>query len=88
MPEKIYINVLSDFDTTGYMRPRAILWEDGRIFRIESIQDFRPASVYRKGMRGECYTVVIRGETKHLFFEKTEEMIPTRVGRWFVEKTG
>ena len=87
MPERIYVNVNSDFDKTGYVMPRSITWEDGRTFRIEAVRDFRPASVYRKGMQGDCYTVVIRGEVKHLFFEKAGEMFATRVGRWFVEKS-
>ena len=86
MPEKIYVNVLSVFDTVGFMQPRAILWKDGRTFRIDSVKDYRPASAFRKGMQGDCYTVVIKGETRHLFFEKTGDMFATRVGRWFVEK--
>ena len=86
MPEKIYVNVLSDFDSTGYMRPQAIIWKDGRVFRIESIQDYRPACIYRPGMRGDVYTVIIRGEPKHLFFEKLPDQFATRIGRWYVEK--
>ena len=39
----------------------------------------------RKGMSGDCYTIEIRGETRHLFFEKTGDLFPTRIGRWFVE---
>ena len=86
MPEKIYVNVLSVFDTVGFMQPRAIIWKDGRTFRIDSVKDYRPASFFRPGMRGDCYTVVIRGETKHLFFEKTGDEFASRVGRWYVEK--
>ena len=74
MPDRIYVNVNSDFDSTGYMMPRSITWKDGRTFRIESVKDFRPASAYRKGMQGDCYTVVIKGETRHLFFEKTGDL--------------
>ena len=86
MPDRIYVNVNSDFDTAGYMLPRSITWKDGRTFKIEAVKDRRPASSFRTGMRGDCYTVVIRGKTRHLFFEKTGEMFATRVGRWFVEK--
>ena len=86
MPERIYVNVNPDFDSTGYMRPRAIMWKDGRIFKIEAVKDHRPASDLRKGMKGDCYTVVIKGETRHLFFERTGDLFATRVGRWFVEK--
>ncbi len=86
MSERIYVNVNSDFDSTGYVQPRSITWTDGRTFKIDSIKDHRPASAIRKGMPGDCYTVVIKGETRHLFFEKSNELFATRVGRWFVEK--
>ena len=86
MPERVYVNVNSDIDSTGYMQPRSITWADGRTFRIEAVKDFRPASSVRKGMRGDCYTVVIKGETRHLFFEKSSDLFAARVGRWFVER--
>ena len=101
MPERIYVNVNSDFDATGYMLPRSITWKDvqdrlgmlPRLVsehqerdRLESVRDYRPASAFREGMPGDCYTVVIKGETRHLFFEKTGDLFSTRVGRWFVEK--
>ena len=44
MPERIYVNVNSDFDSTGYMQPRSITWADGRTFKIDKVKDFRPAS--------------------------------------------
>ena len=85
MSERIYVNVTSDFDSTGYMQPRVITWADGRTFRIDTVKDFRPASSMGPGRTGDCYTVVIKGEERHLFFEKTGNLFPTRVGRWFVE---
>lgn len=84
--ERIYVKVTSDFDSTGYMLPRAITWSDGRTFKIETVRDFRPASSFENGRTGDCYTVVINGVEKHLFFEKTSEMFAARVGRWFVER--
>ena len=86
MPDRIYLNVISDFDRTGFMRPRAITWEDGRKFKIEEIRAHCPASAIRKGMQGNCYMVVIKGQVRHLFFERTGSQFPHLVGRWFVEK--
>ena len=86
MPDRIYLNVISSIDATGYMQPRAITWQDGRTFKIDKVRDFRPASAVRKGMPGDCYTVVIKGETRHLFFEKAGDLFTNRIGRWFVEK--
>ena len=83
--EKVYVKVNSDFDSTGYMLPRMITWSDGRTFKIDAVKDFRPASTLGKGRTGDCYTVVIQGMEKHLFFEKTSDLFAARVGRWFVE---
>lgn len=83
--DRVYVKVNTDFDSTGYMRPRSIVWSDGRIFNIDEVKDFRPASTLDKYHGGDCYTIVIRGEEKLLFFEKTSGYFASRVGRWFVE---
>ena len=83
--ERIYVKVASEFDSTGYMQPLEIIWKDGRVFKIESIKDFRPASSLAEHLPGDCYTVVIKGEVKHLFFERTDPLYSGRFGRWFVE---
>ena len=84
-PERIYVKVNSDFDATGYMEPKTITWTDGRIFKIDKVKDYRPANSVRKGCSGSCYTVMIKGEEKHLFFEWTDSTFASRVGRWYVE---
>ena len=83
--ERIYIKVNSDFDATGYMQPRSITWADGRTFQIEAVKDYRPAACYRQGAEGSCYTVMIRGQERHLFFEWTGSSFASRVARWYVE---
>ena len=59
-PQRVYVKVNSDFDATGYMQPRAIIWEDGRTFRIDAVKDFRPASSIERNLPGDCYTIVIK----------------------------
>ena len=86
-PQRVYVKVTSEFDATGYMQPRAITWADGRTFAVDAVRDFRPAGTLGCDCRGDCSTVVIRGEEKHLFFERVDPLFSGRVGRWFVEKT-
>lgn len=74
---RIYVKVTSVFDATGYMQPNAIIWSDGRTFPIEKIRDFRPAD----DINGDCYTVVIKGQEKHLFFERADPRFTNRLGR-------
>jgi len=83
--QRTYVRVNSDFDSTGFMQPRAVIWRDGRVFSIEEIRDFRPAATLSPELAGDCYTVIINGEEKHLFFERADDRFPCRVGRWFVE---
>ena len=89
--EKIYVKVNSDFDQTGMVTPRSITWKDGREFVIDKVQDYRPASALRgistqePGRTGDCYTVIIRGERKYLFFKRNMRMYDHRIGRWWVE---
>ena len=84
-PERVYVKVTSDFDRTGFMQPRSITWEDGRVFKIDDVKDFCPASSLSASLPGDCYTVVIKGKMKHLFFERTDPRFASRIGRWFVE---
>ena len=67
--EKVYVKVDSTFDPTGFMQPTSITWSDGRTFPIETVRDFRPAGTADNGYSGDCFTVLIQGQEKHLFFE-------------------
>ena len=84
--ERVYVKVNSDFDATGYMQPCSITWKDGRVFQIDAVKDFRPASSLAPGLTGDCYTVMIQGELRHLFFERSLDRFASHFGRWFVEK--
>ena len=84
---RVYVKVNSDFDSTGFMQPRSITWKDGRVFPIESVKDFRPASSIEHSLPGDCYTVVIKGKMKRLYFERSEDRFASHFGRWFVEST-
>ncbi|MCD8104293.1 MAG: hypothetical protein LUF35_04655 [Lachnospiraceae bacterium] len=85
--EKVYVTVNSDTDVTGYTQPKSITWPDGRKYQIEEIKDFRPADTVGSHLSGDCYTVVIKGQRKHLFYEKVNDCFLGRYGRWFVEVT-
>ena len=85
--ERIYVKVHTLFDQTGQMMPEAIIWKDGRVFPIDRVEDYRPASTLELSRTGDCYTVIIRGERKYLFFKRNIMVNDHRVGRWWVEIT-
>ncbi|MQN02064.1 MAG: hypothetical protein DUD27_02735 [Lachnospiraceae bacterium] len=82
--KRIYVTVESVFDQTGYMQPVSITWNH-HVIPVQ-VRDFRPAaSMAGEGKSGDCYTVLIGSQEKHLFFERASHLFPSRVGRWFVE---
>lgn len=67
------------------MIPRAIIWNDGRVFEIEKVISYYPAASTEKGMSGNCYTVIIRGKTRMLYFQRSPKEYISQTGRWYVE---
>ena len=51
---------------------------------MEQVRDFRPANTIAD-MPGDCYTVMVKGQERCLFFERSDPRFPSRFGRWFVE---
>lgn len=83
---KVYLPVYVAFREDGQMLPRAILWEDGRKYAIDRVLQVRPAHAARAGGQGDRYTVLIRGQQRYLFFERSLDGTDPILGRWFVEK--
>ena len=46
-PIKVYVKVKVVFGEDGKMRPRALEWEDGCIYKIEKIKDVKQAAAMR-----------------------------------------
>ena len=74
---KINLQVNGDFDLDGNIRPRAITWEDGRVFEIDRVLDVRRAASLKAGGLGIRYICRIRGKEVRLFNDE---------GHWFMEK--
>ncbi len=74
---KINLEVNADFDLDGNIRPRAITWEDGRVYEIDRVLDVRRAASLKAGGVGMRYTCRISGREVKLFNEE---------GHWFMEK--
>lgn len=81
--ERVYVSVMSETDTAGFAHPRSLQWPDGRIYKIDEICSYQPAETVGTTVTSDCYTILIGGEMRQLFFEYVYK--PPRVGRWFVE---
>ncbi|MBO4863936.1 MAG: hypothetical protein J5517_06205 [Eubacterium sp.] len=75
-PLKIYVNVSVEFTKEGRLIPRAIHWDDGRVYEIQKITDIRRAASLAAGATGIRYTIYVDGFEKHLFYGDNH--------RWFV----
>lgn len=74
---KINLEVNADFDLDGNIQPRAITWEDVRVFEIDRVLDVRRAASLKAGGLGIRYICRICGREVKLFNDE---------GRWFIEK--
>ena len=85
MAEKLYVKVEVDWDTQGYVHPRAIEWYDGRMFWIDDILEFHDASPHQIfGIRRTYFTVSIRGMTKRLYNECGSLPANMPMLRWYL----
>ena len=71
---KVYVAVAVYFNEEGVMLPRALTWEDGHTYQIDRVVDIRPAYAAKAGGQGDRYTVMMRGQRRFLFFERTTNL--------------
>lgn len=76
--KKVYVEVTAVFTEDGRMLPKAFRWEDGTEYEIARIKNVCRAASRKAGGAGVCYTCVICGQEKHLYYEENN--------RWFLEK--
>lgn len=74
--DKVYVEVVVEFNIDGKMIPKSLKWDDGTIYTIDKILDERRAASLKAGGQGIRYLCRIHGKEKYLFYEKP---------KWFVE---
>ncbi len=83
---KAYVAVDVEHTVEGQMRPRAIVWEDGRRYEIDRIKDIRPGYAAKAGGQGDRYTILVNGQITYIYFERSSNLSGDIIGRWFVER--
>ena len=75
-PHYVAVDVLTD--EAGVIRPKAVYWDDGRIFAIDEVLRVRPMRMLKKGRRlcGTRFTVRIGKTSRELYHDGL---------RWYVE---
>ena len=83
---KVYVEVDASFREDGYMLPRSLVWEDGKVYKIDRVTDIRQAAAMKAGGQGDRYTIIVNGKQSYLFFERSTNLSGNVIGRWFVER--
>ena len=86
LSDNVYVHVNADFDTSGNILPRSIVWEDGHTYSIDRVLDMKPSFSAKAGGCGDMYLVRIRGTECHLFFEHSSSDRSLAMGRWFMAR--
>lgn len=73
---KVFVEVSVIFDLDGKMIPKALRWEDGRVYQIDKVLDSRRAASLKAGGQGIRYLCRIHGKEKYLYYDEP---------KWFVE---
>lgn len=71
-----YVQVVARHDEDGLVLPLAIIWNDGRRFKIDRVLDRRPAASLKVGGNGLRFCIRIGNTETYLYYENP---------RWFVE---
>lgn len=82
--DKVYVKVKVVFTEEGQMRPRAVEWEDGKVYKIDRVKDIKQAAAQRCGGQGDRYTIMVNGKETYLYFERNASLTGDNIGRWFV----
>lgn len=77
MVRKVYVDVYALIGKDGKRRPMRILWEDGRVFKVERLLCYSNTKSQKVGGGKTRYTIQING-IETFIFEDDE-------GKWFVE---
>lgn len=83
---KTYVAVNADFRADGVMLPRSLTWTDGIKYEIDRVKYIGQAPALKSGGQGDCYRIVVHGQERKLFFERSPNLSGDVIGRWFVEQ--
>ncbi|WP_242826988.1 hypothetical protein [Butyrivibrio sp. MC2013] len=73
---KVYVDVEAVFTRDGFLKPKYVVWEDGRRYNIDKIRSCRRAASTDAGGIGIMYICMVSGREVRLFYEENY--------RWFV----
>jgi len=76
MMRKVFVEVIVKYTKDGRKIPLKVIWEDGRKFSVDRVNDIRPAASLKVGGQGLRYQCRIEGKDTYLWLED---------GKWFVE---
>lgn len=74
---KVYVDVIAQFDQDGHIIPLLFIWENGQKYKIDKVLDITRAASLKAGGLGIRYTCQVCGKQTYLYLEDD---------RWFMER--
>ena len=78
---KVYVSVIEVRHKDGRLLPLALVWENGKRYKIDKVLDVRPAASLKAGGAGMRYKIRVRDRETFLFLEEDKAG-----AKWFVER--
>jgi len=67
---KKYVEVSERHYPDGTVKPTALWWTDGNLYRIDRILYSRPAASHDVGGSGILYQIMVKGKSRKLYYEE------------------
>ena len=77
----IYVSVVEVRYKDGRLLPLALVWENGKRYKIDKVLDVRPAASFKAGGAGMRYKIRVRDRETFLFLEEDKTG-----AKWFLER--
>ena len=77
--QKIYVETVVKFLSTGGMRPQYIVWINGEKYKVDKVKQILRAPSKTGGLITDKYVCAFGEKVRNLFYEKDSQ-------RWFVER--
>jgi len=67
---KKFVDVTARFSASGKIKPLNIIWDDGRVYEIDRVDDIHRAASLKAGGIGLRFTCMIRNKQIYLFMDE------------------
>lgn len=83
---RVYVKITGIMDPSGKVTPQYLEWEDGHTYKIDRVSGCKLAETMKAKGNSDRYTIWIKGQERYLYFERGDELVGNRLGRWYIKR--